>query len=40
MLVQTRLFAGKGVSDIKNASGIEVEIGICEDLAAQLNQGF
>lgn len=33
------LVAGKGVQILKNA-GIEVEIGICEDLAAQLNQGF
>ncbi|HCA5309039.1 bifunctional diaminohydroxyphosphoribosylaminopyrimidine deaminase/5-amino-6-(5-phosphoribosylamino)uracil reductase RibD [Acinetobacter baumannii] len=33
------LVAGKGVQILKNAS-IEVEIGICEDLAAQLNQGF
>ena len=33
------LVAGKGVHILKNA-GIEVEIGICEDLAAQLNQGF
>ncbi|HDU8427524.1 bifunctional diaminohydroxyphosphoribosylaminopyrimidine deaminase/5-amino-6-(5-phosphoribosylamino)uracil reductase RibD [Acinetobacter baumannii] len=33
------LVAGKGVQILENA-GIEVEIGICEDLAAQLNQGF
>ncbi|MGK7731797.1 bifunctional diaminohydroxyphosphoribosylaminopyrimidine deaminase/5-amino-6-(5-phosphoribosylamino)uracil reductase RibD, partial [Acinetobacter baumannii] len=33
------LVAGKGVQILKNA-GIEVEIGICEDLAAKLNQGF
>ncbi|WP_085840863.1 bifunctional diaminohydroxyphosphoribosylaminopyrimidine deaminase/5-amino-6-(5-phosphoribosylamino)uracil reductase RibD [Acinetobacter baumannii] len=33
------LVAGKGVKILENA-GIEVEIGICEDLAAQLNQGF
>ncbi|WP_347016684.1 bifunctional diaminohydroxyphosphoribosylaminopyrimidine deaminase/5-amino-6-(5-phosphoribosylamino)uracil reductase RibD [Acinetobacter seifertii] len=33
------LVAGKGVQILKNA-GIEVEIGICEDSAAKLNQGF
>jgi len=33
------LVAGKGVQILKNA-GIEVDIGICEDLAAKLNQGF
>ncbi|NUF83895.1 bifunctional diaminohydroxyphosphoribosylaminopyrimidine deaminase/5-amino-6-(5-phosphoribosylamino)uracil reductase RibD [Acinetobacter seifertii] len=33
------LVAGKGVQILKNA-GIEVEIGICEVLAAKLNQGF
>ncbi len=33
------LVAGKGVQILKNA-GIEVEVGICEDLASKLNQGF
>ncbi|MEB3864591.1 bifunctional diaminohydroxyphosphoribosylaminopyrimidine deaminase/5-amino-6-(5-phosphoribosylamino)uracil reductase RibD [Acinetobacter sp. IK31] len=33
------LVAGKGVQILKNA-GIEVEVGICEDLAEKLNQGF
>jgi pyrimidine deaminase RibD-like protein len=31
--------AGKGVQILENA-GIEVEVGICEDLASKLNQGF
>ncbi|WP_336153550.1 bifunctional diaminohydroxyphosphoribosylaminopyrimidine deaminase/5-amino-6-(5-phosphoribosylamino)uracil reductase RibD [Acinetobacter pittii] len=33
------LVAGKGVQILENA-GIEVEVGICEDLASKLNQGF
>lgn len=33
------LVAGKGVQILKNA-GIEVEVGICENLAEKLNQGF
>lgn len=33
------LVAGKGVQILKDA-GIEVEVGICEDEAHQLNQGF
>ncbi|NUF36242.1 bifunctional diaminohydroxyphosphoribosylaminopyrimidine deaminase/5-amino-6-(5-phosphoribosylamino)uracil reductase RibD [Acinetobacter lactucae] len=33
------LVAGKGVQILKNA-GIEVKVGICEDLASKLNQGF
>lgn len=33
------LVAGKGVQILKNA-GIEVEVGICENLASKLNQGF
>ncbi|NUF29248.1 bifunctional diaminohydroxyphosphoribosylaminopyrimidine deaminase/5-amino-6-(5-phosphoribosylamino)uracil reductase RibD [Acinetobacter oleivorans] len=33
------LVAGKGVQILKNA-GIEVKVGICEDLAEKLNQGF
>ncbi|OTU48888.1 riboflavin biosynthesis protein RibD [Acinetobacter pittii] len=33
------LVAGKGVQILENA-GIEVEVGICEDLASELNQGF
>ena len=36
---QNPLVAGKGVQILKNA-GIEVEVGICEDLAEKLNQGF
>lgn len=33
------LVAGKGVQILENA-GIEVEVGICKDLASKLNQGF
>lgn len=33
------LVSGKGVQILKNA-GIDVEVGICEDVASKLNQGF
>jgi diaminohydroxyphosphoribosylaminopyrimidine deaminase/5-amino-6-(5-phosphoribosylamino)uracil reductase len=36
--IQT-LVAGKGVEILRQA-GIEVETGVCEQQAAQLNQGF